>query len=51
MIFIFSTGWIVDHFGYKPVLILSGLLVPVATASLMCLARDPQAACSSFSRN
>jgi len=44
MIFIFSTGWIVDHFGYTPVLILSGLLVPAATASLVWLARDAKAA-------
>ncbi len=34
MIFILSTGWIVDHFGYAPVLILSGLLLPAATAAL-----------------
>jgi MFS transporter, ACS family, hexuronate transporter len=42
MIFTFSTGWIVDHFGYTPVLILSGLLIPAATASLIGLARDPE---------
>ena len=42
MVFIFSTGWIVDHFGYTPVLILSGLLVPAATASLAWLAGRPQ---------
>ena len=40
MIFTFSTGWIVDHFGYTPVLILSGLLIPAATASLIGLAGD-----------
>ncbi len=40
MIFTFSTGWIVDHFGYTPVLILSGLLIPAATVSLIGLARD-----------
>ena len=34
MIFILSTGWIVDHFGYSPVLILSGFLVPAATLAL-----------------
>jgi ACS family hexuronate transporter-like MFS transporter len=38
MIFIFSTGWIVDHFGYTPVLIASGLLIPAATAALAWLA-------------
>jgi MFS transporter, ACS family, hexuronate transporter len=40
MIFTFSTGWIVDHFGYTPVLILSGLLIPAATVSLIGLAGD-----------
>ena len=40
MIFTFSAGWIVDHFGYTPVLVLSGLLVPLATAALVWLARD-----------
>ena len=42
MIFTFSTGWIVDHFGYTPVLVLSGLLIPAATASLIGLAGDPE---------
>jgi MFS transporter, ACS family, hexuronate transporter len=40
MIFIFSTGWIVDHFGYTPVLIVSGLLIPAATAALAWFAND-----------
>lgn len=40
MIFIFSTGWIVDHFGYTPVLIVSGLLIPAATAALGWFAND-----------
>jgi ACS family hexuronate transporter-like MFS transporter len=40
MIFMFSTGWIVDHFGYTPVLIVSGLLIPAATAALAWLAKD-----------
>ena len=31
MIFTFSTGWIVDHLGYAPILIASGLLVPIGT--------------------
>ncbi|HTZ58371.1 MAG TPA: MFS transporter [Acidobacteriaceae bacterium] len=44
MIFIFCTGWIVDHFGYTPVLLLSGLLVPAATGSLMWLTADAQEA-------
>jgi MFS transporter, ACS family, hexuronate transporter len=38
MIFIFSTGWMVDHLGYTPVLITSGLLIPAATAALAWLA-------------
>ena len=42
MIFTFSTGWIVDHFGYTPVLVVSGLLVPAATAALLWSARNPQ---------
>ena len=37
MIFTFSAGWIVDHFGYTPVLICSGLLIPAATTTLICL--------------
>jgi ACS family hexuronate transporter-like MFS transporter len=40
MIFTFSTGWIVDHFGYTPVLIVSGLLIPAATAALAWFAND-----------
>jgi hypothetical protein len=40
MIFIFSTGWVVDHFGYTPVLIVSGLLIPAATVALAWLAKD-----------
>ena len=43
MIFTFSTGWIVDHFGYTPVLIVSGLLVPAATAMLIWLVQDQEA--------
>jgi ACS family hexuronate transporter-like MFS transporter len=34
MIFTFSTGWVVDHLGYAPILIASGLLVPIGTIFL-----------------
>ncbi len=39
MIFTFSSGWIVDRFGYSPVLIVSGLLIPAATAVLLWFCR------------
>jgi ACS family hexuronate transporter-like MFS transporter len=39
MIFTFSTGWIVDRFGYTPVLVASGMLIPAATGTLFWLAR------------
>jgi ACS family hexuronate transporter-like MFS transporter len=37
MIFIFSTGWIVDHFSYVPVLVAAGLLAPLGTMVLFAL--------------
>ncbi len=37
MIFIFSTGWIVDHFSYVPVLVIAGLLAPLGTLVLFSL--------------
>jgi ACS family hexuronate transporter-like MFS transporter len=37
MIFIFSTGWIVDHFSYVPVLVTAGLLAPLGTLVLFAL--------------
>jgi len=37
MIFIFSTGWIVDHFSYVPVLVAAGLLAPIGTLILFAL--------------
>ncbi len=43
MIFMFSTGWIVDHFGYTPVLIVSGLLIPAATVALAWFANGASA--------
>src|SRR3989440_7839745 len=38
MIFIFSTGWVVDHFSYVPVLVVAGLLAPFGTLVLFALA-------------
>jgi ACS family hexuronate transporter-like MFS transporter len=37
MIFIFSTGWVVDHFSYVPVLVFAGLLAPLGTLILFAL--------------
>ena len=37
MIFIFSTGWIVDHFSYVPVLVAAGVLAPLGTVALFAL--------------
>jgi hypothetical protein len=38
VIFTFSTGWVVDHFSYEPILIAAALLAPAATAVLFILA-------------
>jgi MFS family permease len=37
VIFTFSTGWVVDHFSYTPILITAAVLAPLATASLFHL--------------
>jgi ACS family hexuronate transporter-like MFS transporter len=37
MIFIFTTGWVVDHFSYTPILIAAGLLGPIGTIILFAL--------------
>jgi ACS family hexuronate transporter-like MFS transporter len=37
MIFIFSTGWIVDNFSYTPVLVFAGVLAPLGTIALFAL--------------
>jgi ACS family hexuronate transporter-like MFS transporter len=37
LIFTLSTGWVVDHFSYTPILITAGLLGPIATAALFLL--------------
>jgi ACS family hexuronate transporter-like MFS transporter len=34
MIFIFTTGWVVDNFSYTPILITAGLLAPIGTVVL-----------------
>jgi ACS family hexuronate transporter-like MFS transporter len=42
MIFIFSTGWVVDNFSYTPVLVTAGLLAPIGTVVLFALAGNIQ---------
>jgi ACS family hexuronate transporter-like MFS transporter len=37
MLFVLTTGWIVDHFSYTPILITAGLLGPLATISLLLI--------------
>jgi MFS transporter, ACS family, hexuronate transporter len=37
MIFVFGTGWVVDHFSYVPVLVVAGLLAPIGTMVLFAL--------------
>ncbi len=38
MIFIFTTGWVVDHFSYTPILVTAGILAPVGTLVLFAFA-------------
>ena len=38
MIFIFTTGWVVDNFSYTPILVTAGLLAPIGTLVLFALA-------------
>ncbi len=38
MIFIFTTGWVVDNFSYTPILVTAGILAPVGTLVLFALA-------------
>ena len=38
MTFILATGWVVDHFGYTPVLTIAGALAPIGTVVLFALA-------------
>ncbi len=37
VLFTFSTGWVVDHFSYTPILITAALLAPLATGALFLL--------------
>lgn len=37
VLFTFSTGWIVDHFSYTPILITAAVLAPIATVALFLL--------------
>jgi len=37
MIFIFTTGWVVDNFSYTPILVAAGLLAPIGTIILFAL--------------
>ncbi|MDI1320138.1 MAG: MFS transporter, partial [bacterium] len=38
VIFTFSTGWVVDHFSYTPILLTAAVLAPLATTALFLLA-------------
>lgn len=38
VIFTFSTGWVVDHFSFTPILVAAAALAPLATISLFVLA-------------
>jgi len=38
MIFTFTTGWVVQHFSYRPILTLAGVLAPIGTVLLFALA-------------
>ena len=37
MIFIFTTGWVVDHFSYTPIIVTAGILAPLGTLVLFAL--------------
>jgi ACS family hexuronate transporter-like MFS transporter len=38
MLFTLTTGWVVDHFSYVPILVAAGLLAPLGTLVLFALA-------------
>jgi ACS family hexuronate transporter-like MFS transporter len=38
MLFTLTTGWVVDHFSYVPILVAAGVLAPVGTIVLFALA-------------
>ena len=42
MIFIFTTGWVIDSFSYAPILVAAGLLAPIGTVVLFALAGNIQ---------
>jgi MFS transporter, ACS family, hexuronate transporter len=44
ILFTLSTGWVVDHFSYRPILFVSGLLVPLGTIVLFIFLRSSQRA-------
>lgn len=37
VLFTLSTGWVVDHFSYTPILIVAAILAPTATTALFVL--------------
>lgn len=37
MIFIYSTGWVIDSYSYTPILVAAGLLAPIGTIVLFAL--------------
>ena len=37
VLFTFSTGWVVDHFSYTPILLTAAVLAPLATTALFVL--------------
>ena len=37
IIFTYTTGWVVDHFSYTPILVAAGLLAPIGTIVLFAL--------------
>jgi ACS family hexuronate transporter-like MFS transporter len=38
ILFTLTTGWVVDHFSYVPILVAAGLLAPLGTLVLLSLA-------------
>jgi ACS family hexuronate transporter-like MFS transporter len=37
MIFTLTTGWVVQHFSYKPIFTVAGILAPMGTVVLLAL--------------
>ncbi len=42
MTLMLTTGWVVDHFSYTPILILAAILGPLATGALLLLVGRPE---------